>query len=161
MLPFVAGKTILAPMPRRIARKRYKRCSNAPCWRRMVYILIICFIVGVFSLTLNTQAQRAFGSFSNILYELLFTNQGAYMMRAYVDLWMEYVNYVSFETIFQDIPLISVAYCRFYTPPFLTIGDKNRLSFSGKCPDAKKIIKVHWVNFVSAAKTTILISAAF
>ena len=95
----------------------------------MVYIVIICFIVGVFSLTLNAQAQRAFASFSNILYELLFTTQGAYMMRAYVDLWMEYVNYVSFETIFQDIPLISVAYCRFYTPPFLTIGNNNRLSF--------------------------------
>ena len=38
--------------------------------------LIICFIVGVFSLTLNAQAQRAFASFSNILYELLFTTKG-------------------------------------------------------------------------------------
>ena len=116
--------------------------------------LIITLYLYIFQSNLFHQifTTNIFVNFSDFLYEVIFTNQGVYALHSYIDLWMEYLNYVSFETLFQDVPLISVAYCRLYTKPFLTIGNNNQLSFFWETSGCSKQADNGWTEFCFFSK---------
>jgi predicted phosphodiesterase len=117
-----------------------------------VFVLLYLYIVHFKFLNHLFFSKNIFVTFSDLLYELIFTNQGAYTLHSYIDLWMEYIKYVSFETLFQDLPLISIAYCSLYTKPFLTIGHNNKLSFFWETSGCRREESSGWTEFCLYSK---------